>query len=50
MGALVIPNKPQIKRSLLEKMIAAKGVDLKKYPYILVGIRGYFLNSMGEKK
>lgn len=49
MGALFIPNKPQLKRSLLENMIAARGVDLKKYPYILVGIRGYFLNSMGEK-
>jgi hypothetical protein len=47
--ALQLPNKPSIKRDLLEKFIKKAGVDLVKYPNIIVGIRGYFLDSLGVK-
>lgn len=46
--AKVPNNLPQAKRDLIEKIILANGLDLKKTPVILVGIRGYYLDSMGE--
>lgn len=49
MSNLILPNKPQVKRSRIEEFIQAKGIDSKKYPMMIIGIRGYFLNSMGEK-
>ena len=45
---LIIPNKPQIKRDIIEKLIKKAGVNLQIYPNLIVGIRGYFLNSMGK--
>lgn len=49
MGALQIPNKPQVKKSFIDKILKDKGIDIKKYPNIIIGIRGYFRDSMGEK-
>ena len=46
---LKLPNRPQIKREALEDMITKAGVDLKKYPALIVGIRGYFRDTMGVK-
>lgn len=46
---LQIPNKPQVKKSLIDRVLKDKGIDIKKYPNLIIGIRGYFLNSMGEK-
>ena len=46
---LQIPNKPQVKKSLIDKILKDKGIDVNKYPNLIIGIRGYFLNSMGDK-
>lgn len=49
MATLKLPNKPQVKKSVIDKILKDKGIDLKKYPMLIIGIRGYFLNTMGEK-
>lgn len=46
---LQVPNKPQVKKSVIDKILKDKGIDTKKYPMLIIGIRGYFLNTMGEK-
>lgn len=46
---LKVPNKPQVKKSVIDKILKEKGVDVKKYPMLIIGIRGYFVNTMGEK-
>jgi len=40
-------RKPRLTRDKLLAKIAKHQVDLKKHPLIIVGIRGYYLNSMG---
>lgn len=46
---LIVPAKPQVSKSKIDKILNDKGIDTKKYPMLLIGIRGYFLNSMGVK-
>lgn len=46
---LQVPNKPQVKKSVIDKILKDKGIDIKKYPMLVIGIRGYFVNTMGEK-
>jgi lysozyme len=46
---LRVPNKPQVKKSYIDKILTAKGIDTKKYPMLIIGIRGYFQDSLGEK-
>lgn len=46
---LKVPNKPQVKKSVIDKILKDKGIDTKKYSMLIIGIRGYFLNTMGEK-
>lgn len=46
---LRVPNKPQVKKSVIDRILKDKGIDVKKYPMLIIGIRGYFLNTMGEK-
>ena len=46
---LQVPNKPQVKKSVIDKILKNKGIDVKKYPMLIIGIRGYFVNTMGEK-
>ena len=46
---LKVPNKPQVKKSVIDKILKEKGIDVKKYPMLIIGIRGYFVNTMGEK-
>jgi lysozyme len=41
--------KPQATRDKIEKILKSKKVDLNKTPVVLVGIRGYYLDSMGVK-
>lgn len=48
--SLIIPNKPQVKRSLIAKTLKDNNIDTKKYPLLIIGIRGYFLNTMGQKR
>lgn len=45
-----IPNsKPQISAKDVDKILAAKKIDLKKFPVNVVAIRGYYLDTMGAK-
>lgn len=45
----IIPiNKPRAKQDVIESLIASAGVDRKKYPVVVVGVRGYYLDSMGK--
>lgn len=44
---LLVPNKPQVKKSVIDKILKDKGIDTKKHPMLIIGIRGYFRNSMG---
>ena len=46
---LKVPNKPQVEKSFIEKILKEKGIDTKKHSMLIIGIRGYFLDSMGEK-
>lgn len=43
------PAKPQLSTARLLEAIAPFNVDRAKYPLILIGIRGYYRNMMGEK-
>jgi lysozyme len=41
-------SRPQAKRQDIEKLIKNHGIDSKKYPVVIVGVRGYYLNTMGK--
>lgn len=44
----IIPGaRPQLKREECEKIIKANKVTVKDWPCVLIGVRGYFLDSMG---
>lgn len=42
-------SKPQLLRQKVDDIIKANGLSFEKTPLILVGIRGYYLDSMGKK-
>lgn len=42
-------TKPKIDRNAVLKILEHYNIDLQVNPVVLVGIRGYYLNSMGEK-
>ena len=42
-------NKPGITRDRALALIAKHGLDLEKEKVILIGVRGYFLNTMGRR-
>lgn len=47
---MMIPqNKPRLSSEELKGRISGFYIDRNKYPLILIGIRGYYLNTMGEK-
>lgn len=41
-------SKPRLSSAELQKLIAPHGLNYEKYPLFLVGIRGYYLNSLGR--
>lgn len=49
MNYKICPNNvPQMSRERIEELIKPFNVDRQKYPILIVGIRGYYLNTMGE--
>lgn len=47
MPAAVPPSKPRLSATDLKNKIAPFGINRTKYPLVIVGIRGYYRNSMG---
>lgn len=46
-----IPSqKPRLSSIELRKRIAPFNLDRNKYPIVIIGIRGYYLNSMGQTR
>jgi hypothetical protein len=46
---VAVPNaKPRLSSTELRKMIAPHAIDRTKHPVIVIGIRGYYLNSLGQ--
>ena len=44
---IIPPSRPQMKRPEVESKIAPYGVSFDNYPVIVVGIRGYYEDTMG---
>lgn len=42
-------SKPQLTSKKIDAIIASKKIDRKKYPLVIVGIRGYYMDTMGVK-
>jgi lysozyme len=47
----ILPNsgRPRLSSTKLREMIAPFNIDREKYPFVVVGIRGYYLDVMGRK-
>jgi hypothetical protein len=48
MSSIVPTAKPRLSSSKLLELIAPFNVNREKHPVLIVGIRGYYLRSMGE--
>lgn len=46
--ALIPPQKPRLSSTELTKKLTRFNLDRTKYPMIIVGIRGYYLNTLGQ--
>lgn len=47
---IVPPAKPRLSAESLHKAIVHFNVNRTKYPFVIVGIRGYYRNTMGKRK
>lgn len=48
MSVAIPASRPNLSRQEVEKIISHYGVDRDKHKIIIVGIRGYYLNTIGE--
>ena len=48
MAVSVPPTKPRLSSGQLQNLISTYKIDREKYPLVVVGIRGYYLNSLGK--
>lgn len=48
MPPIVPPNRPRLSYGRIIELIADFNLDTQTYPLFLVGIRGYYLDSLGE--
>lgn len=45
-----IPNsKPRLSKDALHVLMQQYGIDRTQYPLVIVGVRGYYLDSLGKK-
>lgn len=49
MAATVPAAKPRLSYSRMKELIAPFSLDTVKYPLFIVGIRGYYLNTLGQQ-
>ena len=47
--SILPPSKPKMEPDKVRAIALEMGLDVKKYPVYIVGIRGYYLDSMGKK-
>jgi hypothetical protein len=46
---IIPPTRPRLASRELRKMIEKFNVDRRQYPLLVIGIRGYYLDTMGQK-
>lgn len=49
MSNILPAAKPRLSSTLLKNKLREKGYNIDSFPLILIGIRGYYLQSMGNK-
>jgi hypothetical protein len=48
MSTILPAARPRLSSTVLKKKIADKGYNITNLPIIIIGIRGYYLQSMGN--
>ena len=48
MSKILPPTKPRLSSTLLKECLQKKGYNLNSFDIIIIGIRGYYLQSMGN--
>lgn len=49
MPAIVPPTKPRLSLARLNELVKPYNLDREKYPFFIVGIRGYYRNTFSNK-
>jgi hypothetical protein len=48
MSAIIPPSKPRLSTHELQVLLAPLAIDFRKYPLVIVGVRGYYRDTMGK--